>query len=412
MSNKHGPLAEDTVESICYQLFGRDLVLRSPRLIEDSGTKELTDVLIIIDDTAIIIQSKSLQIDISDLDTKKFDRIRRRQEKAKVQLNTTLNALQRNAHANATTPMGINFNIDWSLIKNIIGIVTLSIPDSSYADPEFRFQYPWLVEEHKGIIVHTFMINDLKNMAFELTTPGDVLLYLNIRSQCVKSLKLIIGNELDFLALFKTQYPQIEKALSDPAYHVFIAPGLWEAYRSGLSDKIEDRENRFENGFLIDNMIAKLYTAVDYSAQKYALTYQESALNYLSLIGKLSKLTRIERAKIGDRLIEEFEKTKVKRFGYFVYISKFADIAYLFLILNEEDSEKRKTELDVLCKKACHSVKCSEIIGIVTHGAKNKGHSFEAIGLSVEEIRSTTEPDPELQMFGQLVYEKINEWDS
>lgn len=192
MSNKHGNIAEDTVESICYQLFGCDLVLRSPKLIEDSGTKELTDVLIIIDDTAIIIQSKSLEIDISDLDIKKFDRIRRRQEKAKVQLNTTLNALQRNAHACAMTPMGINFNIDWSLIKYKIGIITLSIPDISYANPEFRFQYPWLVEEHKGIIVHTFMINDLKNMALELTTPGDVLFYLNIRSQCVKSLKFII----------------------------------------------------------------------------------------------------------------------------------------------------------------------------------------------------------------------------
>jgi hypothetical protein len=412
MSNKHGKIAEDTVESICYQLFGRDLVLRSPGLIEGSGTKELTDILIIIDDTAIIIQSKSLQIDISDLDTKKFDRIRRRQEKAKVQLNTALNALQRNAHANATTPMGINFNIDWSIIKHKIGIVTLSIPDSSYADPEFRFQYPWLVEEHKGIIVHTFLINDLKNMTFELTTAGDVLLYLNIRSQCVKSFKFIIGNELDFLALFKTQYPQIEKALSDPAYHVFIAPGLWEGYRSGKSDKIEERENRFKNSFLIDNMITKLHMAVEYSAHKYALTSQESALNYLSLIGKLSKLSRIQRAKIGDRLTEEFEKTKVKKYCYFVTISEFADTAYLFLILNEEDSEKRKSFLNFLCEQACHSVKCSEIIGIVTHGAKNKGPSFEAIGLSVEEIRSTTEPDPELQMFGQPVYEKMNEWDS
>lgn len=412
MSNKHGNIAEDKVESICYQLFGCDLVLRSPKLIEDSGTKELTDVLIIIDDTAIIIQSKSLEIDISDLDTKKFNRIRRRQEKAKVQLNTTLNALQRNAQVNAITPMGINFNIDWSHIKHKIGIVTLGIPDSSYTDQEFRFQYPWLVEEHKGIIVHTFLINDLKNMAFELTTPGDVLIYLNKRAQCVKSLKLIIGNELDFLALFKTQYPQIEKALSDPAYHVFIAPGLWEGYRSGQSDRIEDRKNRFENSFLIDNMITKLHRAVEYSAHKYALTSQQSALNYLSLIGKLSKLTRVERAKIGDKLIEKFEKTKVERFGYFVYVSEFADTAYLFLILNEDDSEKRKTFLYFLCEQACHSVKCSEIIGIITHGAKHKGHSFDAIGLSVEEIRSTTELDPELQMFGQLEYEKINEWDS
>lgn len=412
MNNKHGNIAEDTVESICYQLFGCDLVLRSPKLIEDSGTKELTDVLIIIDDTAIIIQSKSLEIDVSDLDNKKLDRIRRRHEKAKAQLNTTLNALQRNSYVNAVTPMGINFNIDWSLIKHKIGIVTLSIPDGLYENPEFRFQYPWIVEEHKGIIVHTFLINDLKNMTFELTTPGDVLLYLHKRAHCVKSAKFIIGNELDFLALFKAQYPQIEKALSDPSYHICIVPGLWEDYRSRQKDIIKDRENRFKNSSLIDNMITELHTAVEYSAHKYALTYQESALNYISLIGKLSKLTRMERAKVGDKLIEKFKKTEVERFGYFVYVSEFANTAYLFLILNEEDSEKRKLFFYFLCEQACHYVKCSELIGIVTHGARHNGHSFDAIRLDVEETRSTTELDSDLQMFGELVYEKINEWDS
>lgn len=186
---------------------------------------------------------------------------------------------------------------------------------------------------------------------------------------------------------------------------------MWEGYRSGQSNKIEDRENRFKNSFLIDNMITKLHKAVEYSPHKYALTSQESA-NYISLIGKLSKLSRIQRAKIGDRLIEEFEKTKVKKYCYFGTISEFADTAYIFLIINEEDSERRKSFLNILCEQACHSIKCSNIIGIVINGAKQKCHSLEAIGLSVEEIRSNTEPDDELHMFGQPVHEKINEWDS
>jgi hypothetical protein len=117
MSDQHGHETEDTVEHLCFRLFGADFVLRSPRLIEQSGTKELTDILLIVDDTAIVVQSKSLVIDIADLDQTRFNRIRKKQEHAKRQLNTTLNAQARNACVRATNSVGVTFDLDWTLIK-------------------------------------------------------------------------------------------------------------------------------------------------------------------------------------------------------------------------------------------------------------------------------------------------------
>lgn len=412
MNDKHGNIAEDSIEKISYRLFGADLVLRSPILIEHSGPKELSDVLVVVDDTIIIVQSKSLEIDLSEFDDTKFGRIKKRKEQAKRQLNTALNAQQRNAHVSAVTPLGVRFNLDWNRIKHKIGIVTLSLADAAYDDPEFRFQYPELVEEHKGITVHTFLINDLIRMTSELTTPADVLLYLNARAQCVESGKFIIGNELDFLALFKTQYPKIEKALLDSSYHVFIVPGLWEDYKTHQQKKIQDRYYRFQSSIFIDKMIRELRSAVEYSVHQYQLTPQESALNYLSIIGKLNKLTRIERAKIGDMLIKKMEKTKIEKWGYFIYVSEFADTAYLFLILNEDDREQRKVFLHFLCEQACHKVPCSELVGIATDGAKQKENSFDAMAMNVADIRLATKPDIKFQMFKQAEYEKINEWDS
>lgn len=412
MTGEHGTQAEDTVEAICYRLFGRNFVLRSPVLLEVSGPKELTDILVLVDDTAIIIQSKSLEIEASELDDMKFGRIRNRQSRAKRQLNTALNAQTRNAHVRAVSSTGISFNIDWSRIRHRIGVITLNVPDSAYEDPEFRFQYPYPVESYKGIEVHTFMLNDLHLMALELTTPADVILYLRARVQCLETQRFIIGNELDFLAFYKTQYPEIQKALTDPAYLIWITPGYWEDYQKAHAEKLADRNERFKNSALIDRLIEDQSTSVGYSAEEQGISEQEAAINYMGVIGKLGKLTRMERAKIGDKMVEKFNKTETNKWGYFIYVSKLMDIGYLFLFLNEDDRDRRRNFLQFLCEQACHVAPCRELVGVGTDGAQQEGYSFDVMVLDVETTKSETEPDPDFKLFRQLDVGSINEWDT
>jgi hypothetical protein len=413
MTDEHGIQAENTVEEICQQLFGRDLVLRSPVLVEKSGRKELTDVLVIVDDIAIIVQSKSLAVETSELDKTKFGRIHKRHSRAKRQLNTTLNAQSRNATVRAMTSTGISFNVDWSRIQHRIGVITLSLSDAAYEDPEDRFQFPYPCELFNGIEVHTFLLADLVRMSSELTTPADVLVYLRARAQCIKARKFLIGNELDFLAIFKTRYPEIEKALTDSVHRVTIIPGSWEKYHQAHAEKIYDRHERFRNSFLIDEFIDHHYTAVDHSVNLYGLSHQESAIRFMTVIGKLGKLMRVERALIGDKFIEKFEKTRTNKWGYFIFISQLMNIGYLFLILNEEDQEKRINFLYYLSEQTCHSIACRDLVGIGTIGAQQKnefGHDF--IILDVETIKSETETNPRIKLFQPPVVAMINEWDS
>ncbi|MGA2138911.1 MAG: hypothetical protein ABSH14_08630 [Verrucomicrobiia bacterium] len=412
MTDGHGVRIEDAVENLCHQLFGCDFVLRSPQLIEQSGPKELTDVLVVVDDTAIVIQSKSLAIDISDLDDLKLGRIHKRREEAKRQLNTTLNAHTRHAHVRATTPLNIAFDLDWSWIKKKVGIITLHVADDLYGDPEFRFQYPNLVEEHKGIMVHTFLVNDLAQMTSEFSTPADVLLYLAERERCLLSGRVMIGNELDFLAVFKARYTELEEALSNPDVVLSLAPGLWERYRKDEANRIRDRDYRFRNSGVIDRLIRTLHTSVEYTASHYGLTSQEGALKYLKLIGKFGKLTRMERADIGDKLIAKRNKTKSSKYGYFIFVSEHAKTAYLFLVINEEDREKRKNILGFLCGQACHILNCSELVGLATDGAQQEGASIDALVMDVAEVRSETKLEKDLELFKQMEHRTVNEWNS
>jgi hypothetical protein len=408
----HGILTEDAAEFLCHRLFSADLVLRSPRLIEKSGVKELTDILIIIDDTILIFQTKSLLMDIEKLDNTKLGRIAKRYLNAKKQINTTLNAHERNAEVHAVTPLEVEFTVDWEHIRQKVAIVTINIPDEFYNDPELRFQFPARVEKYKDIFVHTFLLADLDQAQRELTTPGDFLNYLSVREKVFIENRVFIGNELDFLAFYKTRYPELETALKDRTLNMMFEPGIWEGYRVVEKKQIIEREHRFKNSILIDRLIRELRRSVEYSAEKYNLSVQQSAWQYLMMIGKLGKLTRIERAEIGNRLLTKVEKTKTSDYGYFVYMSQITRTAYLFLLMNEPDRKRRKSFLEYLCSQACHLTNCHDLLGIVTEGAQQKGNSIDAILMYGDETRENIPFYNDYPMFKDPVLGQIDEWNS
>lgn len=422
MKDNHGYHAEDRLEKVCFDLFGKELVLRSPILLEESGEKELTDILVLVDDTAIIIQSKSMQIDLSDLDATKLGRIRNRQNKAKIQINTTLNAHQRNSDVKATTAFDLTFNLDWSNIKNKIGIVTLNISDEEYNNPDFRFQYPELTEKHKNIEIHTFLLNDLELITKEISTPADFILYLRARSECVNSERFLIANELDFLGFYKTQYPQLEEMLqSSPQFgRALIAPGFWEEYRAIRKKEINERKRRFKNSLPYDKIVEVLGSGINYSEEKHGYSHQESALNYMKMIGKLGKVTRMERAKIGELIFKKFEKTKNAKFGYFTYINKQFHIAYLFVVLNETDRNLRLRFLEHLCGEIIDSKDklesfddFNQVVAIAMNGAQDYESSYDTIIIEdIDTIELLPKEDGVPEMFKQPKKTIINEWDT
>jgi hypothetical protein len=243
MDGRHGIVAEDVVSEITSWIAGPQLVLRSPRLIEKKGASELADFLILIDDTLIVIQSKSVVVTADDLDDVTFGRIKKRRDKALKQINTTLNAETHNSLVEATTLAGVSFRIDWSVIKKKIGVITLNVPDGNYDDPEFRFQYPQAFEVSRGVDVHTFILRDLHSMCQELSTIGDFLRYLDCRSRCFSTGRFQVGNELDFFVFTKIRHDEMERALSlGSNVMLSIMPGAWESFLKDMSLMREQRD--------------------------------------------------------------------------------------------------------------------------------------------------------------------------
>lgn len=406
--SEHGTNAEDALEQICMRIFGPDLILRSPVVVESSGDKEVADVLVAIDDVLIIIQSKSVQIDATELDEIGLNRIRKRHEKAKQQLNTALNAEARNAQVRGLTVSGVEYETDWARIKRRIGIVTLNVNDGEFNDPDRRFQFPELLAEQRGVEVHTFVLRDLWHAANELTTPGDVLLYLEARRDCLSTGRIAALNELDFLAQFKTDYPTLD-AMIRGEVACLIAPGVWESYRANRQSEIADRNARFATSVVFDTILRRLQSAVEYSCTAHGVSARESARNYMLTIGKLSKLTRVERAKIGRMLQEKAKKTAHSKFGYFAYVSEQAKTCYLFVLLNDEDREERVELLMYLAEQICHQVDTPQLVAMVTAGSKIEESSVDVAVIDVAFVKQQTTLESE-PMFKEMKSEVLNEW--
>ena len=388
----HGNEAEDILEQACHRIFGPDFVLRSPMLVEQTGRKELSDLFILVDDVAIIFQCKSLDMDVQNLDEISFRRICKRHEHAKKQINTALNAQGRGAKVEAVSSLNVRFTIDWKRIATRIGVISLNLRDAAYADPEFRFQFPRTVEVHRGIIVHTFLHKDLLQMFEELSTPGNVLLYLRVREKTYLSERLVIGNELDLLTLYKCRYPVLKDWLDDPGRNLAAMPGLWEDYQRSQRKAIADRRERSKNSRAIDRLIRELHESVKFSSEMQKISEQEATIRLLTIIGKLGKLTRVERTVISDKLSEKAEKTKIADFGYFIFVSNNANTAYLFLFSNEQDRITRSHLLQNLCVEACHHIQASHLLGIVTTGARITSGGTTAALFDVNAVKTSTTP--------------------
>ena len=410
---KHGIVAEDALEQFCARIFGDALVLRSPKLIEKKGEIELADIIVLIDDTLIIIQSKSLEISLEEFDRVKFERIKKRHTKARDQLNRTLNAQTQNAVVRGKTAKGVAVEIDWSAISKRIGIVTLNLSDEKYSDPEFRFQYPQFTLEHRSIEVHSLVLRDIDALASEFDTAGDFLAYLNTRFKAIHSESVLMGNELDFLAFYKTMHDELLAALSEERRMAFVAPGMWEGYLEANCEERSKRQESFEKGAVIDEIIDRMIGSIQGSVKEHGQTVQESTTNYLRTIGILSKLTRIERAIAGSKILDKFEKvgTDPMGYGYFAHYSELSQILYVFVVTNHSDPKDRRTFLENVGSAAALKVPNGKnVLCLGFEGLAGKG-AIETILLDGDTIRENPSLYEGSNLFREIESKSHDEWD-
>ncbi|TGK38478.1 hypothetical protein EHQ13_16370 [Leptospira gomenensis] len=400
--------------NILYRIVGEDFVFQSPTLMEESGKKiELTDFLVLLDDILITIQSKSIDIDIDDINLIKLGRIFKKYENAKSQLNRTVNSSNRKEKVILNAKhLEEHIELPWVNFRTKISIITLNIPDNLYENPEFRFQFTKF-EIYKGMALHIFILQDLQKVCDEMKTGGDLLHYLENREIVLKAVSMQhFVNELDIMAVYKTKYDAIEKIRKGEIDELIIEPGLWEFYVKEHAARIIERDKLLAECFLIDILIKENRNSISYSIEKYGYTKNEMIQSYMRIIGILNSLTAIERYNVEMILKEKLTSTDIYPMRYFIF--PFRKKAIFFLITNETDRERRTSQLQGLSEQAAlHLSKgifaTETFLGVATEGRKAPGRSFDSILFNPMDIID------EIKEFDGILFEnrnlgKVDEW--
>lgn len=410
--NNHGYTTEDDLYRNMVLIFGPDTISKSPEIHEPTGKKEMADLCVDLGDTLVVFQSKSMIIDISDFDEIKAGRISKRSEAAARQVNTTVNAKSRKQKATYTTNRGFSSEINWDSIKKVIGIVSLRIDDPHRLDPEQRFQIFIPPQSDALKEIHYFLHYDIADMSTFCESAGDFLTYLEERKRLLGK-GVIVMNELDLFATFKSNYLHIEALDNGEIDTLMLAPGCWEGFLTNKEAQAQISANRsilFRFNYMLEQLHKSVGTRFS-EDENYPEGHQDS---YLELAKRLTRLRTAERLTFIQKMNEKCIKSTTHEAGYFVSVFPGSDLAMVGLSTDLERTIRGNYLLDLVISA---SNKCIEIgadvhfvIGVATESNKSTGRSFDFFGGPIDVISKMDALVSHLPKFQSAVYGSSDEF--
>jgi len=415
MTVTHGIETEDLVEKICTKMFFADFTVRDLKFKKGSGyIKEAADLFVIYDETLIAFQIKSkIEAKPASLkDEKDYQRIGKRITEALGQFNTTKNVLNRGLIRSLTTVKGYPISFDSSKIKKIIGIVIINLKGEEEFDKNERTVIVNGFINMYEMPIHIFKFDEFDIISTEVDTMPDFLNYLNAREKLVVNNQLLnFERELDFLALYKTRYDHLEKALGDKNIIIVLLPNLWEASRIQYSDTIKKRDEENKYSHLIDEIINFLHTSVGFTIDaEDDKNCQGSIEGYLDIARELARTPRIVRRELGKILYQKTIKAIDHKIGYALSYNEEEKSGILLLSYNGTRPERRKL-LNKYSIMAYCAYDMKKIVGLSTEPANQVNRSYDAVLYQSAEFENQEELKKEgLKYFKPPVHRKINEY--
>ena len=373
-------LAEDFVQAVAEKAFSQDFVFRSPRRV--SG-KEVTDILILFDDTALVIQAKAQAPSATGngYDPRpSLDWAKKHLAKAGRQVNGAVRAIRggqvnfvENSRRGRIPFSGANFPF-------IYGVILLHHKSEPY---EASTLVPEL--ERVQVPIHILSFFDYMNLAKILDTPNDLINYFDARTEVlVPSFRPMVHEENKIFGHYLARLEEItvirSKTHGNPVTEADV-----RSYADGLRQIVQGSHPSYKSGSVIDHIIDRLHdlnpemSSVNSSSEVNAVPDETI---YARIATELGKITRIRRIEHGQHYLKV--AVKVAQTGKTSWVriySKKRDSCLLLVCTAHPRSERRKRaeELRALTSlaKAYHMV--SKAMGVATEPAGQMGSSYDVV---------------------------------
>jgi len=383
-----GKRAEQLVQELAERSFLTDWCYPNPRLPDG---KELCDLLVVFDTTAIIWQIKDLEVDkegafkASDLEKnlRQLSGARRQlfDLKTKVELS--------NPRRGAETLDAAKIK-DFHLISVILG------PSDRVASHPMRF-----LEEIKGHLAHIFVLNFTELVLKELDTVSDFCEYLRALESIAPDARMVLdGGEEELLAHYLAKGRTFQ--FLDPTKVNFVHEGAWDVLKKSEGYLQWKQEN--EVSYFWDQLIDMAHEG------------SQEEPRYERVARELARSNRLDRRLLAKTFIEGHEKAhQERRNNVYRRVFDFEGLTYCFVYMhNPVKREVRKNVLGHTCFVARGKFPSnSKVIGAATEMKLDLGHTFDFCLLqkddwTVDDQRRVKEIQDK---FGILVDPKITAFD-
>jgi hypothetical protein len=388
-SNSHkrpiGDIGEDFVEQICEMPFGKDFLFRGQQYRTTHGDVELCDLLLLFDDTAVLMEVKTARRDKKKgwTDEQWSDWANKRLTKALDQMKRGCTALLAGEVKQVENQRQGVVLVDPSRLKHVFGIVVVDHPTlDKYG------KGPSLSVEGRTINVLTTTHEELQHLLIELSTVGDFVDYMQAREVFFTKNMMMGITELDLLAVYKGDPKEFKRKVAKNDF-TMTSNGTWEVF-----SKREARDKRVEldkYSYVIDAMLDILHESQNamlphIEERRNKLVQNDgSGMDYVTIASELARFRRLGRRSIGNTILEKSRSCVEQNTDRWFAIppNDNETTAFVFLV-SINDRAKRMESLELVTWGGKLKMQARRVIGIATEPITG-GYGFSVDAILVDQ---------------------------
>ena len=257
---------------------------------------------------------------------------------------------------------GIELPFEPASIQKLHGLVLIElIGEDQFPEEERTALYGGYTYKH-DMPIHIFRLDDYRNIVSEVDTLPDFIEYLETRQKFYeKGILMPLTDEMDFLALYKTNPDLVVDVLEGKCDLLHIVDGYWSSYQSASAEDIRKRDELNQPSYLVDKIISQLHTSLGFDSGVNFPTGrvkhdQGTVQNYIAAVTELSKMNRLTRRIVGKKYLERMKKADQAGHGHSLIMNPSDNSAVLVLSTNRSRQE-RANAIYNLCAVAYCSMK-------------------------------------------------------
>ncbi len=347
-----GKVAEEVLHMLAQKTFLTDWCYLNPML---SSGKELCDLLVVFDDTAIIWQLKDVKLDktlhIKEKDYRKNIRQTLGAYRHLSQLKTSVELIN---------PRRGKERFDSSKIKHYYLI------SSFFGDVPFTLN---AIENAKDKFLHVFNREFTEIILNELDTISDFMKYLSEKERFFSLSNaefLINGGEEELLAYYIFNDKSFNRLLEGNYEAIMMEGGVWDDLKSRQEYKAKCNADKIS--YLWDDLIDKCHTGDNNEYEKIAR--------------ELARFNRFDRRNLSIAFTELGRKANQGVCGYaYRRTLQILGVTCCFLCYGDSNDcksrELRKKLLEAFCFIARGTLGNSKVVGIATDQSTKKEIAFD-----------------------------------